>query len=110
MFVVLDTVLKFCVLNLFVVSALNQMFLCICYLQCLLLFLNCSIITNIQGTVSITPMENSKTFVNGNLISESTVLQHVSRLERSSNQLELGRLAAERLVAICAIPFAFGSK
>lgn len=37
-----------------------------------------SFITNIQGTVSIVPMENAKTFVNGNLISESTVLHHVS--------------------------------
>lgn len=38
-----------------------------------------SFITNIQDTVSIIPMENAKTFVNGNLISESTVLHHVSR-------------------------------
>lgn len=37
-----------------------------------------SVITSIQGTVSIVPMENAKTFVNGNLISESTVLHHVS--------------------------------
>lgn len=37
-----------------------------------------SIITNIQDTVSITPLENAKTFVNGLLISESTVLHHVS--------------------------------
>ncbi|XP_044218088.1 kinesin-like protein KIF14 [Thunnus albacares] len=38
------------------------------------------IITNIQGTVSITPMENAKTFVNGNLMSESTVLHHGDRV------------------------------
>lgn len=38
-----------------------------------------SVITNIQGTVSIVPMENAKTFVNGILISESTVLHHVSQ-------------------------------
>uniref|UniRef100_A0A673CMF8 Kinesin-like protein KIF14 n=1 Tax=Sphaeramia orbicularis TaxID=375764 RepID=A0A673CMF8_9TELE len=36
------------------------------------------VITNMQGTVSITPMKNAKTFVNGNLISESMVLHHVS--------------------------------
>ncbi|XP_076582701.1 kinesin-like protein KIF14 [Chaetodon auriga] len=38
------------------------------------------VITNIQGTVSITPMENAKTFVNGNLISDSTVLHHGDRV------------------------------
>ncbi|KAK5869767.1 hypothetical protein PBY51_024460 [Eleginops maclovinus] len=38
------------------------------------------VITNLQGTVSITPMENAKTFVNGNLMSESTVLQHGDRV------------------------------
>ncbi|XP_051233248.1 kinesin-like protein KIF14 [Dicentrarchus labrax] len=38
------------------------------------------VITNIQGTVSVTPMENAKTFVNGNLISESTVLHHGDRV------------------------------
>ncbi|XP_042367975.1 kinesin-like protein KIF14 [Plectropomus leopardus] len=38
------------------------------------------VITNIQGTVSITPMDNAKTFVNGNLISESTVLHHGDRV------------------------------
>ncbi|XP_077441325.1 kinesin-like protein KIF14 isoform X2 [Vanacampus margaritifer] len=38
------------------------------------------IITNTHGTVSITPMENAKTFVNGNLISESTVLHHGDRV------------------------------
>lgn len=40
-----------------------------------------SVITNVQDTVSITPMDDAKTFVNGNLISESTVLHHVSRPE-----------------------------
>ncbi|XP_034560171.1 kinesin-like protein KIF14 isoform X2 [Notolabrus celidotus] len=38
------------------------------------------IIKSIQGTVSITPMENAKTFVNGNLVSESTVLHHGDRV------------------------------
>uniref|UniRef100_A0A667XDH0 Kinesin-like protein KIF14 n=1 Tax=Myripristis murdjan TaxID=586833 RepID=A0A667XDH0_9TELE len=38
------------------------------------------VISNIKGTVSVTPMENAKTFVNGNLISESTVLHHGDRL------------------------------
>ncbi|XP_077391428.1 kinesin-like protein KIF14 isoform X2 [Festucalex cinctus] len=38
------------------------------------------IITNSHGTVSITPMENAKTFVNGNLISQSTVLHHGDRV------------------------------
>lgn len=44
----------------------------------LFIFFLPSVITSIQGTVSIVPMENAKTFVNGNLISESTVLHHVS--------------------------------
>ncbi|XP_035033401.2 kinesin-like protein KIF14 [Hippoglossus stenolepis] len=38
------------------------------------------VINSIQGTVSITPMESAKTFVNGNLISESTVLHHGDRV------------------------------
>ncbi|KAF3690792.1 Kinesin-like protein KIF14 [Channa argus] len=38
------------------------------------------VISNIQGTVSIIPRENAKTFVNGNLISEPTVLQHGDRV------------------------------
>ncbi|XP_029987200.1 kinesin-like protein KIF14 isoform X2 [Sphaeramia orbicularis] len=38
------------------------------------------VITNMQGTVSITPMKNAKTFVNGNLISESMVLHHGDRV------------------------------
>ncbi|XP_033476758.2 kinesin-like protein KIF14 [Epinephelus lanceolatus] len=38
------------------------------------------VITNVQDTVSITPMDNAKTFVNGNLISESTVLHHGDRV------------------------------
>ncbi|KAF1385577.1 hypothetical protein PFLUV_G00109210 [Perca fluviatilis] len=38
------------------------------------------VITNIQDTISITPTENAKTFVNGNLISESTVLHHGDRV------------------------------
>ncbi|KAM9849329.1 kinesin-like protein KIF14 [Aulostomus maculatus] len=38
------------------------------------------IITNIHGTVSIIPMENAKTFVNGNRITESTVLHHGDRV------------------------------
>lgn len=39
-----------------------------------------SVITNIHGTISIIPMENAKTFVNGILISESTTLHHVSKM------------------------------
>lgn len=38
------------------------------------------VITNMQGTVSIIPMHNAKTFVNGSLISESTVLHHGDRV------------------------------
>ncbi|XP_040897242.1 kinesin-like protein KIF14 isoform X2 [Toxotes jaculatrix] len=38
------------------------------------------VITSIHGTVSITPMESAKTFVNGNLISDSTVLHHGDRV------------------------------
>ncbi|GLD49925.1 kinesin-like protein KIF14 [Lates japonicus] len=38
------------------------------------------VITNIHGTVSITPVESAKTFVNGNLISDSTVLHHGDRV------------------------------
>ncbi|XP_041648181.1 kinesin-like protein KIF14 isoform X2 [Cheilinus undulatus] len=38
------------------------------------------VINNIQGTVSVTPMDNAKTFVNGNLVSESTVLHHGDRV------------------------------
>lgn len=39
-----------------------------------------SVISNINGTVSITPMENAKTFVNGNLVSEATILHHVREM------------------------------
>ncbi|MEQ2217841.1 Kinesin-like protein kif14, partial [Xenoophorus captivus] len=38
------------------------------------------VISNINDTVSIIPMDNAKTFVNGNLISESTVLHHGDRV------------------------------
>uniref|UniRef100_A0AAY4EY72 Kinesin-like protein KIF14 n=1 Tax=Denticeps clupeoides TaxID=299321 RepID=A0AAY4EY72_9TELE len=38
------------------------------------------VISNERGTVSITPMENAKTFVNGNLLSASTVLHHGDRV------------------------------
>ncbi|XP_041863265.1 kinesin-like protein KIF14 isoform X2 [Melanotaenia boesemani] len=38
------------------------------------------VISNIDSTVSIIPMENAKTFVNGNLISSSTVLHHGDRV------------------------------
>ncbi|XP_072294433.1 kinesin-like protein KIF14 isoform X1 [Eucyclogobius newberryi] len=38
------------------------------------------VINSTEGTVSITPMENAKTFVNGNLISESLVLHHGDRV------------------------------
>lgn len=40
------------------------------------LFLS-SVISNVNGEVSIIPMENAKTFVNGNLVSETTVLHRV---------------------------------
>lgn len=36
-----------------------------------------SVVSNVNGEVGITPMENAKTFVNGNLVSETTVLHHV---------------------------------
>ncbi|TNN62055.1 Kinesin-like protein KIF14 [Liparis tanakae] len=39
-----------------------------------------SVIINIQGTVSITPTDDAKTFLNGYLISETTVLQHGDRV------------------------------
>uniref|UniRef100_A0A3B4TV24 Kinesin-like protein KIF14 n=1 Tax=Seriola dumerili TaxID=41447 RepID=A0A3B4TV24_SERDU len=38
------------------------------------------VITSIHGTISVTPMESAKTFVNGNLISDSTVLHHGDRV------------------------------
>ncbi|XP_077463203.1 kinesin-like protein KIF14 isoform X1 [Stigmatopora argus] len=38
------------------------------------------IITNTHGTVSINPIENAKTFVNGNLISDAIVLHHGDRI------------------------------
>ncbi|CAG5864166.1 unnamed protein product [Menidia menidia] len=38
------------------------------------------VISNIHNTVSISPMENAKTFVNGNLISAATVLHHGDRV------------------------------
>ncbi|XP_062411440.1 kinesin-like protein KIF14 isoform X3 [Sardina pilchardus] len=41
---------------------------------------NHCVISNVNGTVSILPMENAKTFVNGNLVSESTVLHHGDRV------------------------------
>lgn len=43
-----------------------------------------SVISNVNGTVSILPMENAKTFVNGNLVSESTVLHHVREKKMES--------------------------
>ncbi|XP_076880358.1 kinesin-like protein KIF14 isoform X2 [Brachyhypopomus gauderio] len=38
------------------------------------------VISNTSGTVSIMPMDNAKTFVNGNLVSEATVLHHGDRV------------------------------
>uniref|UniRef100_A0A673XPR3 Kinesin-like protein KIF14 n=1 Tax=Salmo trutta TaxID=8032 RepID=A0A673XPR3_SALTR len=38
------------------------------------------VISNVNGEVSITPMENAKTFVNGNLVSDTTVLCHGDRV------------------------------
>lgn len=37
-----------------------------------------SVISNVEGTVSIKPMLNAKTYLNGNIVSECTVLHHVS--------------------------------
>uniref|UniRef100_A0A4W5ME07 Kinesin-like protein KIF14 n=1 Tax=Hucho hucho TaxID=62062 RepID=A0A4W5ME07_9TELE len=38
------------------------------------------VVSNVNGEVSITPMENAKTFVNGNLVSDTTVLRHGDRV------------------------------
>ncbi|KAG7327749.1 hypothetical protein KOW79_009355 [Hemibagrus wyckioides] len=38
------------------------------------------VISNVNGSISITPMENAKTFVNGNLVSETTILHHGDRV------------------------------
>ncbi|TRZ02867.1 hypothetical protein DNTS_026732 [Danionella cerebrum] len=38
------------------------------------------VISSVKGTVSITPMPNAKTFVNGHLVSEGTVLHHGDRV------------------------------
>ncbi|CDQ64174.1 unnamed protein product [Oncorhynchus mykiss] len=38
------------------------------------------VISNVNGEVSIIPIENAKTFVNGNLVSETTVLHHGDRV------------------------------
>uniref|UniRef100_A0A673ZIF0 Kinesin-like protein KIF14 n=1 Tax=Salmo trutta TaxID=8032 RepID=A0A673ZIF0_SALTR len=38
------------------------------------------VISNVNGEVSIIPMENAKTFVNGNLVSETTVLHRGDRV------------------------------
>ncbi|XP_035272108.1 kinesin-like protein KIF14 [Anguilla anguilla] len=38
------------------------------------------VISNVSGTVSITPIKDAKTFVNGNLVSEPTVLHHGDRV------------------------------
>uniref|UniRef100_A0A8C9QWU7 Kinesin-like protein KIF14 n=1 Tax=Scleropages formosus TaxID=113540 RepID=A0A8C9QWU7_SCLFO len=38
------------------------------------------VISNVNSTVSITPIKEAKTFVNGNLISKSTVLHHGDRV------------------------------
>ncbi|KAM6963083.1 kinesin-like protein KIF14 [Aplochiton taeniatus] len=38
------------------------------------------VISNVNGTVSLNPMESAKTFVNGNLISKATVLHHGDRV------------------------------
>ncbi|MFT7809049.1 kinesin-like protein KIF14 isoform X2 [Arapaima gigas] len=38
------------------------------------------VISNVSGTVTITPIKDAKTFVNGNLISKSTVLHHGDRV------------------------------
>ncbi|XP_051550144.1 kinesin-like protein KIF14 [Myxocyprinus asiaticus] len=38
------------------------------------------VISNVKGTISIKPMPNAKTFLNGNLVSECTVLHHGDRV------------------------------
>ncbi|XP_051551445.1 kinesin-like protein KIF14 [Myxocyprinus asiaticus] len=38
------------------------------------------VISNVKGTISIKPMQNAKTFLNGNLVSECTVLHHGDRV------------------------------
>ncbi|KAI1891501.1 hypothetical protein AGOR_G00144460 [Albula goreensis] len=38
------------------------------------------VICNVSGTVSITPIKDAKTYVNGNLVSEPTVLHHGDRV------------------------------
>ncbi|CAL8252936.1 unnamed protein product [Merluccius merluccius] len=38
------------------------------------------VISNVEGTVSVTPMESAKTFVNGNLVSTPTILHHGDRV------------------------------
>ncbi|XP_041745611.1 kinesin-like protein KIF14 isoform X2 [Coregonus clupeaformis] len=38
------------------------------------------VVSNVNGEVSVTPMENAKTFVNGNLVSDTTVLHHGDRV------------------------------
>ena len=37
-----------------------------------------SIINNVEGIVNITPIGDAPTYVNGNLITEPTILHHVS--------------------------------
>ena len=41
-------------------------------------FFHCSVISNLESVVTITPIGDAPTYVNGNLISEPTVLHHVS--------------------------------
>lgn len=38
----------------------------------------CSIINNMEGIVNITPIGDAPTYINGNLITEPTMLHHVS--------------------------------
>ncbi|CAB1314346.1 unnamed protein product [Coregonus sp. 'balchen'] len=38
------------------------------------------VVSNVNGEVRVTPMENAKTFVNGNLVSDTTVLHHGDRV------------------------------
>ena len=39
-----------------------------------------SIINNVEGIVNITPIGDAPTYVNGNLITEPTILHHVSTI------------------------------
>lgn len=51
-----------------------------------LYFTSCSIINNEGSLVSVTPIGDAPTYVNGNLISEPAILHHVRMLSSLANQ------------------------